>query len=88
MAVEFAERIRRIPVYPAAEGYALSGDIARLASNESPYPPIPAVMEAVTRALGGLNRYPDPTSSALRAKLSDRYGVFDPDATAPDLDWD
>jgi len=75
MAVEFAERIRRIPVYPAAEGYALSGDIARLASNESPYPPIPAVLEAVTRALAGLNRYPDPTSSALRAKLSDRYGV-------------
>jgi len=75
MAVEFAARIRRIPVYPAAEGYALSGDLARLASNESPYPPIPAVVEAVTRALGGLNRYPDPTSSVLRGKLSDRYGV-------------
>jgi histidinol-phosphate aminotransferase len=75
MPIEFAERIRRIPVYPAADGYALGGDVALLASNESPYPPIPAVVEAVTRALGGLNRYPDPTCSALRTALSDRYGV-------------
>ncbi len=75
MPIEFAERIRRIPVYPAADGYALSGDVALLASNESPYPPIPAVVDAVAAALGGLNRYPDPTNSALRAALSDRYGV-------------
>jgi histidinol-phosphate aminotransferase len=75
MPIEFAERIRRIPVYPAADGYALAGDVALLASNESPYPPIPAVVDAVTRVLGGLNRYPDPTNSALRAALSDRYGV-------------
>jgi len=75
MALEFAERIRRIPVYPAAEGYALDGEVAKLASNESPYPPLPAVVEAITRALGGLHRYPDPTNAALRAKLADRYGV-------------
>ena len=75
MPIEFAERIRRIPVYPAADGYALAGDVALLASNESPYPPIPAVLDAVTRALGGLNRYPDPTCSALRKALSDRYSV-------------
>jgi len=75
MPIEFAERIRRIPVYPAADGYALAGDVAMLASNESPYPPIPAVVDAVAEALGGLNRYPDPTSSALRGALSDRYGV-------------
>ena len=37
MAIEFAERIRRIPVYPAADGYALAEDVALLASNESPY---------------------------------------------------
>ena len=28
MAIEFAERIRRIPVYPAAGGYALPEDVA------------------------------------------------------------
>jgi histidinol-phosphate aminotransferase len=75
MPIEFAERIRRIPVYPAADGYALSGEVALLASNESPYPPIPAVVEAIANALPSLNRYPDPTNSALRAALSDRYGV-------------
>jgi histidinol-phosphate aminotransferase len=75
MPIEFAERIRRIPVYPAADGYALGGDVAMLASNESPYPPIPAVVDAVAAALGGLNRYPDPTNSGLRAALSDRTGV-------------
>ncbi len=75
MAIEFAEKLRRIPVYPAADGYASEGPIAKLASNESPYPPIPAVVEAVTNALTGLNRYPDPTNAALRRALSDRHGV-------------
>jgi histidinol-phosphate aminotransferase len=75
MAIEFAEKLRRIPVYPAADGYASEGPIAKLASNESPYPPIPAVIEAVTKALTGLNRYPDPTNSALRRRLSDHTGV-------------
>ena len=75
MAIEYAEKLRRIPVYPAADGYASEGPIAKLASNESPYPPIPAVIEAITKALSGLNRYPDPTNAALRRKLSERTGV-------------
>ncbi len=73
--MEFSERVRRIPVYPAADAYAVPEDVAMMASNESPYPPLPAVVEAVTRVLGALNRYPDPTNSRLRAALSDRYGV-------------
>jgi histidinol-phosphate aminotransferase len=75
MSLEFASKVRRIPVYPAADGYAFDGPIVALASNESPYPPVPAVVEAVTKALGSANRYPDPTNSALRRKLSDRHGV-------------
>jgi histidinol-phosphate aminotransferase len=75
MALEFSERVRRIPVYPAASAYALPEDVAMLASNESPDPPLPAVVEAVTRVLGALNRYPDPTNAGLRRALSDRYGV-------------
>src|SRR5580693_8455557 len=75
VAIEFSERIRRIPVYPAAGGYAQQEPLVRLASNESPYPPLPAVREAIERALGTLNRYPDPSSSLLRKRLSDRYGV-------------
>ena len=35
MAIEFGERIRRIPSYPLADGYDLGADVAMLASNES-----------------------------------------------------
>ena len=75
MALEFSERIRRIAAYPAAGGYAQNAPSVRLASNESPYPPLPAVREAIDHAVASLNRYPDPSNSVLRARLSDRYGV-------------
>src|SRR5688572_31727782 len=75
MSIEFSERIRRIPVSPAADGYALEGPVALLASNESPYPPMQAVVEAAAAALAGANRYPDPSNAALRKALSDRHGV-------------
>ena len=73
--MEFASKVRRIPVYPAADGYASEGPIAKLALNESPYLPVPEVIEAITKALTDVHRYPDPTNSALRRKLSDRHGV-------------
>jgi histidinol-phosphate aminotransferase len=73
--IEFAERIRRIPRYPTASGYDLGTDVAMLASNECAFAPVPEVLEAVQRALEGINRYPDPTYSALREALSDRYGI-------------
>lgn len=75
MTLEFSERIRRIPVYPAADGYGAKAPEVKLASNETPYPPLPAVREAIDRAMGSLNRYPDPTSSALRQRLAERYDV-------------
>jgi histidinol-phosphate aminotransferase len=75
MPLEFSERVKRIPVYPAASAYALPEDVALLASNESPDPPLPAVVEAVTKVLNGVNRYPDPTNAKLRGALSDRYEV-------------
>jgi histidinol-phosphate aminotransferase len=75
MALEFSERIARIPVYPAAGGYAERAPEVKLASNESPYPPLPAVLEAIQRALPTLNRYPDPTNSQLKRRLAERYGV-------------
>jgi len=75
VALEFSERIRRIPSYPAAGGYAHDVPEVRLASNESPYPPLPAVREAIKHALSTLNRYPDPSNALLRRRLSERYGV-------------
>src|ERR671921_2021121 len=75
MAIEFSERVRRIPVYPVADGYSLPDDVAMLASNESPDPPLAAVVAAAQRALAGANRYPDPSNAALKRALSNRYGV-------------
>lgn len=75
MPLEFSERIARIPAYPAAGGYADRAPRVKLASNESPWPPLPAVVEAIQAALPTLNRYPDPTNSLLKQRLSERYGV-------------
>jgi len=75
VSLEFAERIRRIPVYPVAAGYDLGAEVAMLASNESPFAPAPAVVEAAARALSGVNRYPDPSYARLRRALSERYGI-------------
>jgi histidinol-phosphate aminotransferase len=75
VALEFSERIRRISSYPAASAYAQDAPPVRLASNESPYPPLPAVREAIERASATLNRYPDPSNFLLRERLSARYGV-------------
>jgi histidinol-phosphate aminotransferase len=75
MSLEFAERIRRIPVYPVASGYDLGADTAMLASNESCFAPLPSVVEAAGNVLGGANRYPDPSYELLRRALSARYGI-------------
>jgi histidinol-phosphate aminotransferase len=75
VAIEFSARVARIPSYPVAGGYAGAAPPVRLASNESPEPPLPAVREAIAMALGTLNRYPDPSSTLLRTRLSERYEV-------------
>jgi histidinol-phosphate aminotransferase len=73
--IEFNERVAAIPVYPAASTYAFDGELVKLASNETPFAPHPQVLEAVESQLRTLNRYPDPTKSGLRSRLSDRTGV-------------
>ncbi len=66
MALEFNSRVGEIPVYPAAATYAFDGELVKLASNETPWPPHPQVLEAVEAQLRTLNRYPDPSASLLR----------------------
>jgi histidinol-phosphate aminotransferase len=73
--IEFNRRIEEIPVYPAASTYAFEGELVKLASNETPYPPHPQVLEAVEAQLRTLNRYPDPEKSLLRKRISERTGV-------------
>ncbi|MBR5270241.1 MAG: aminotransferase class I/II-fold pyridoxal phosphate-dependent enzyme, partial [Anaerotignum sp.] len=48
----------------------------KLNTNESPYPPSPEVLAAVSQAeVEMLNLYPDPTGKALKEKLAALYGV-------------
>jgi histidinol-phosphate aminotransferase len=49
--------------------------VVKLASNEGPFPPFPSALEAMERAAGELNRYPDGGAFRLRAELAERYDV-------------
>ncbi len=75
MSLEFAARLRRIPSYPVAQTYAVDGELAKLASNETPFGPSAAVREAIEAQVRTLNRYPDPAKARLRDALAARLGV-------------
>ncbi|HET8593461.1 MAG TPA: histidinol-phosphate transaminase [Solirubrobacterales bacterium] len=78
MTVTFADKLARIPAYEPgtslddAKARAETADAIKLASNESPFPPHPAVIEAIARAARDVNRYPDPEAGALRREIADR----------------
>ena len=49
--------------------------VVKLASNEGPYGPFPAALEAIERATLELNRYPDGGAYRLRQALAERHDV-------------
>jgi len=49
--------------------------VVKLASNEGPFGPFPAALEALERAARELNRYPDGGAYRLRTELAARLGV-------------
>ncbi len=76
----FAEKLARMPHYEAGgtieagrEAAGDGADVVKLASNESPFPPHPAVVEAIREAAAGVNRYPDAGASQLRRRIADRF---------------
>lgn len=54
----------------------------KLNTNESPYPPSPAVLAAAERAAGSLQLYCDPTALRLREAAAQVFGV-EPEAVLP-----
>lgn len=66
----------RLPAYAAGKPPApVEGLVSyKLASNENPYGPVPAVRAAIER-FDAIARYPDPLSTALRERLSTHLGV-------------
>jgi histidinol-phosphate aminotransferase len=79
--VRISERLGAIPRYEpgltTAEVLARFGiaSAVKLASNESPFPPLPEVIEVIAAGATGLNRYPDAPARALRRALAERHGV-------------
>ena len=47
----------------------------KLSSNENPYPPLPSVVQAVTRAVSGINLYPEIAAEELTGALAARWAV-------------
>jgi histidinol-phosphate aminotransferase len=58
---------------PYRQGKAAAADAFKLSSNENPFEPLPAVVEAIATA--SINRYPDGAAVGLRKKLAERYSV-------------
>jgi histidinol-phosphate aminotransferase len=71
------ECVSQIPAYVAGKPPQPRAGMTtyKLSSNENPFPPLPGVVEAATRAAEQMNRYPDMGSSELYAALSDKLGV-------------
>ena len=49
--------------------------VVKLASNEGPFGPVPAALDALSRGARELNRYPDGGVYRLRGALAERHGV-------------
>lgn len=71
MTVQLRRTLDSLPAY--APGRTVPGAI-KLASNELSFPTLPTVVEAITQAAHGINRYPDNNATSLIATLADKYG--------------
>jgi histidinol-phosphate aminotransferase len=79
VTVRYAAKLEQLPHYEggmdldrARELYETT-EIVKLASNESPWGPHPAVIEAVGRAAASANRYPDQYAALLRKRIAERF---------------
>ncbi|WEG08742.1 histidinol-phosphate transaminase [Microbacterium horticulturae] len=70
--VRIRPEIAALPPYK--QGKQAGPEAFKLSSNENPYEPLPAVVEALRRTVG-VNRYPDATAARLRQALAVRFGV-------------
>jgi histidinol-phosphate aminotransferase len=62
------------PIEEVEREPGISGAV-KLALNENPFPPSPAVLGALRKALDGLHRYPDGSGYYLRHALAKKHGV-------------
>jgi histidinol-phosphate aminotransferase len=65
-----------VPAYkPGQAPTAAAGEAHKLSSNESPYGPLPSVVEVIAEAARAVNRYPDNGAAALTEAIAQRFAV-------------
>jgi histidinol-phosphate aminotransferase len=65
-----------VPAYkPGKAPTAAVGEAHKLSSNESPYGPLPSVVEVIAQAACDVNRYPDNGAEAVTEAIAERFGV-------------
>jgi histidinol-phosphate aminotransferase len=78
VTVRFSSTLAELPLY--VPGRTVPGAI-KLASNETPYPPLPHVLARIAESARMINRYPDAASVQRRERLA-RKLALDPDQIA------
>jgi histidinol-phosphate aminotransferase len=64
------------PAYqPGRTPVSTAGKSHKLSSNESPFAPLPSVVEVIAEEARSVNRYPDNGAAALRAAIAERFTV-------------
>ncbi|WP_248962995.1 histidinol-phosphate transaminase [Sphaerisporangium perillae] len=72
----FRPILDELPAYrPGKSVISADGRSFKLSSNESPYEPLPSVVEAISAAVREVHRYPDPACVRLTEALAERLGV-------------
>lgn len=71
----FSSKYDKLVPYVPGEQPKDNADIVKLNTNESPFPPHPAVAAAVAEECGRLNLYSDPECALLHSKIAELYGV-------------
>jgi histidinol-phosphate aminotransferase len=87
MSIYWNDRVKKLDPYVPGE-HPRGKKVIKLNTNENPYPPSPAVVEAIQRVLSAgdcagstgdagdlLRLYPDPDSRELREAVAEQYGV-------------
>ena len=76
LSPRFRPVLDTVPVYkPGKAPAAAAGQAHKLSSNESPYGPLPSVVEVIAEAGSSVNRYPDNGAEALTSAIADRFAV-------------
>ena len=76
LSPRFRPVLNTVPVYKPGKAPTVTvGEAHKLSSNESPYGPLPSVVQVIAEAGRGVNRYPDNGAEALTEALAERFAV-------------